>query len=147
MENARRPLRAVVDTNLVVSGLLIKRGLPYQLISAWNHDLFTMIVSELLLAEYAAVLPRKKFTTKYGLTVEEIAAFTEAVLTRALKVSASEGLVLSIRDDRDRMVVATALAGEADYVVTGDEDLLVLRDEPKLGHVEIVTAREFLRIM
>ena len=55
---------------------------------------------------------------------------------------------LHVRDPKDELILATALGGRADFLVSGDDDLVVLRDEPKLKErLKIVTATEFLALV
>jgi hypothetical protein len=58
MTKQNTPVRAVVDTNLIVSGLLKKPGVPYQIVEALRHGHFTLVLSPLLLTEYRQVLQR-----------------------------------------------------------------------------------------
>src|SRR3972149_7072984 len=141
------PPKAVVDTNLVLSGLLLKRGLPYELVEAWRRGSFLLLVSDALREEYDQVLPRPTFAVKYGLTAEEVRAFLALVSMLGLRVTPQRRLSVKIRHQKDEKVLAAALGGKAEYLVTGDQDLLVLRDDPHLKHLKIVTAREFLEIL
>jgi predicted nucleic acid-binding protein len=52
-----------------------------------------------------------------------------------------------VRDPNDEKVLAAALGNRAGYLVTGDEDLLALRDDPRIKGLRIVTAREFLETL
>ena len=56
-------------------------------------------------------------------------------------------LPVQVRDPKDEHVLAAALSGKADYLVTGDEDLLHLDGDPKLGNLQIITAREFVNLL
>jgi hypothetical protein len=52
-----------------------------------------------------------------------------------------------VRDPKDEQILGTALASDADYLVTGDEDLLELAGDPRLGTLTIVTVVDFLAIL
>lgn len=147
MRKKKSLVSAVIDTNLFVSGLINKQGTPSQLIDALRQGAFTLVLSESLHTEYNQVLPRPKFTRKYGITEEEIADFLFLVETNALRVTPSHNLPVKVRDKKDERVLAAALGGKADYLVTGDDDLLVLRDDPRLGELKIVTGAEFSDIL
>ena len=54
---------------------------------------------------------------------------------------------VSSRDPKDDPLLAVALSGHADYLITGDDDLLVLDGEPALGTLRIVTVRDFLQLL
>lgn len=93
------------------------------------------------------VLHREKFTSRFGLTPEDRADFLALVDSRATFVAPVAHLPIAVRDAKDDIVLATALGGEAEYLVTGDRDLLVLKDDPRLRVVQILTVREFLAIL
>jgi putative PIN family toxin of toxin-antitoxin system len=130
----------------VVSGLLSNRGAAYLLLEAWRADAFVLLYSDDLYAEYADVLPRPKFA-RYHLTPEIIAAFLRRVRRRGRRVTPRRRLPIAVRDPKDDMVLAAALGGHADYLVTGDADLLDLRGRPEVGTLHIVTVPEFLTIL
>ena len=105
------------------------------------------MITDPLYHEYARVLPGPKFKARYGLTDERASAFLSMLLGVAEKVTPQPTLPLSVRDVNDEMVLAAALGGHADYLVTGDGDLLELRGRPELGALQIVTVVEFLEIL
>jgi putative PIN family toxin of toxin-antitoxin system len=97
--------------------------------------------------EYREVLPRPKFREKYHLSEGTIAAFLRRLDYEAVMVEPRRTLPLPDRDVKDEKVLAAALGGKADYLVTGDDDLLVLREDPRLGALQIVTVAEFLQLL
>ncbi|MCL5957730.1 MAG: putative toxin-antitoxin system toxin component, PIN family [Chloroflexi bacterium] len=147
MRKKSPPLSAVVDTNIFVSGLITKLGTPAQLVESLRNGAFTLLLSEPLCAEYALVFPRPQFTHKYGITTEEVDEFLFLLDTTARRIMPSRRLPVTARDKKDERILAAALGGKANYLVTGDKDLLVLRDDPALGELKIVTAREFLEVL
>ncbi|MCE4537989.1 putative toxin-antitoxin system toxin component, PIN family [Pelomonas sp. P7] len=137
----RRP-RWVVDTNVVVSALLW-RGTPGRLIElAVEEQAVQLFTSRALLAELAATLVKKKLT-KYvaatGMTADQLLANYRLVATtvavRNLDVRVS-------RDVDDDDVLACAMAAHADLIVSGDEDLLVLK---AFAGVPIVTVAQAIK--
>ena len=118
-------MRIVADTNTVLSGLLWQ-GPPRRLIDLARERAVTLCTSTALLAELAEVIGRAKFTARVhdaGVAaaelVEDYARLAEIVVPTSLTEPAS-------RDPDDDLVLATALAGEASLIVSGDRDLLVL---------------------
>jgi putative PIN family toxin of toxin-antitoxin system len=144
MSDAWRPTSAVVDLNLFVSGLISPLGRPYQIIERLRYGAFTLVISRQIREELDVVLHRDKFTVKLGLTADVIDAFLFLVDAQASFVEPSQQLPVAVRDPKDAIILATAIDGRADFLVTGDMDLLVLRDDPAVGSLQIVTAREFL---
>ncbi len=144
--SARNPdrTRIVLDTNLLVSGLIIPRGLPHQLLAEWRRGRFRLLVSDAILAEYAAVLARPQFAAKYGLTAADVAALLRRMRTEGERVTPTETVPVAVRDPKDVHLLAAALGGNAAYLVTGDADLLVLNGDVALGPLRIATARAFL---
>jgi putative PIN family toxin of toxin-antitoxin system len=145
MSGTRQP-SAVVDLNLFVSGIISELGLPRRLIIRVRQDAFVLVLSRQLRDELDEVLRRQKLA-RYGLTAEGRAAFFDVIDARAVIVRPSPTLPLAVRDRKDEIVLATALGGSADYLVTGDADLLTLKDDPRIGSLRIVTVREFLEIL
>lgn len=139
--------RAVVDLNLFVSGLISRLGLPFQLIERLRQDQFILVTCPQLRHELDGVLRREKFTVRYRIRAEIRDELLDLIDTRAIIVTPHQSVPIAVRDPKDEIVLATALAGNADYIVTGDEDLLVLNGEPAIGKVQIVTVREFLSVL
>jgi putative PIN family toxin of toxin-antitoxin system len=137
-------LIAVVDTNLFVSGTILKRGAPFALLEAWRRREFVVLLSAPQDAELRDVLARPKFLTDYRLTETEIDQFFEDLARLTIPVPLHLPLPVEVRDTKDEAVLAAALGGRAGYVVTGDNDLLVLAGDPRLGALKIVNARAFL---
>jgi putative PIN family toxin of toxin-antitoxin system len=139
-------VRAVVDTNLFVSGLILNHGLPSQLVKTLRQGGFRLVLSEVLLEEYRRVLTRQHFAQRYGLTPQEIRDFL-TLLATAQSATPQRQLPVRVRDVKDNPVLATALGGKAEYLVTGDEDLLILDGHPKLPNLRIITVRAFLELL
>lgn len=147
MRSDNEPPRVVVDTNLVVSGLLNPFGAPAQLIVARRRGEFTLLVTDQLRAEYERVLVRPRLARRYGLSSDAVATFLRQLHARGVMAAAVGTLPVQVRDEKDEPVLAAALGGNAAYLVTGDDDLLVLNGDPKLGSLQISTVRAFLAAM
>jgi putative PIN family toxin of toxin-antitoxin system len=143
-----KPLpRAVVDTNLVVSGVVVKRGHPLALFQQWQQGRFRLLLSSPLRNEYANVLYRPKLLTAHGVARDDIDAFLRLVDTDSEFVTPAVTLPVVVRDPKDEPVLAAALGGNADFLVTGDDDLLALAGDPRLGRLRIVTVVVFLPLV
>ena len=130
-------MRLVFDNNVVVSAALLAGSVPRQAFDK-ALDEGTVLISVPVLLELAEVLSRKKFN-KY-LREEEQMRFMVALLKEAELVEITE-TVTDCRDAKDNKFLELAVNGEADCIVSGDEDLLVLN--PFRG-IPILTPKEFL---
>ena len=148
----RRPprrtlLRVTVDTNLFVSAT-ISRGSPLQLILAWRRGLFVLVLSESLVREVGTVLRRPHIVERYGVRESDVRRL-ERRFERAAAIVADDELSdlpaeLQVRDVKDVRILQTALTGEADFLVSGDDDLLSLSGEEALGKLQVITVNDFL---
>jgi len=147
MKRGSVPLKVSVDTNQFFSAAILKRGHPYLLVEAWRRDRFQLIVGNCQRQEIERALRKPETLLKYGVTDAEREDILGAIDERALPVTPLESIPLAVRDPKDELILAAALGGGADYLVTGDADLLVLDGDPRLGSLRIVTARAFLDIL
>ncbi len=132
--------RYVFDTNVIVSSLLFKNSNPSKAFRcALKHG--EVLLSLELLEELSDVLGREKFDR--FVTSEERDEFLETFVERAILVEVIER-VQECRDPKDDKILELALNGQAEYIVSGDKDLLVLNP---FRDVKIVTAEEFLRVV
>ena len=117
-------LRIVIDTNVVLSALLFKFGKVGWLVPLWQFRRVTPIVSKATASELIRVLKYPKFK----LTPDEQTAVLSAFLPYA-EISVVQGAasVPACRDPDDDMFLALAAQARADYLVTGDADLLAVR--------------------
>lgn len=138
---------AVVDTNLFVSGSILKRGDPHQLLLAWRSGAFTLVTSDEQREELHDVLHRSEIAERYSLSGAEISALLRRIDRIAVRTALRGSLPVKVRDPQDEKILATALGGKADYLVTGDADLLELAGHPKLGSLNIVTVKAFLETL
>lgn len=136
--------RIVIDTNLFISGTIVKGGTPFQLLEAWRNGFCSLLVSDYQRDELHRVLQRPAIREKYALTSEEIKILFRLLDTAAKNVPQRRRLPIAVRDPKDEMILSSALEGKADYLVSGDEDLLSLRADSRIGTLKVVTAREFL---
>jgi putative PIN family toxin of toxin-antitoxin system len=118
-------VRAVVDTNVLLSGLFW-RGRPHALIEQVRAGTLTLISSPALLAELAEVMNRPKFQAIVARTNTDPER-TRADLRRLAKIIDPPPLTAPVsRDPSDDAVLALAAASQADLIITGDADLLTL---------------------
>ena len=134
-------MKVVLDTNIWVSAWLW-RGTPGHLIRLARKSAITLCSSEALLAELEKILSYGKITQKMqslNFTKEQLMIGTREI-TKIYEIS--ELNVPELRDPDDTMVLATAIASQADAIITGDQDLLVLAE---YQGIKIITAQDFLQ--
>jgi uncharacterized protein len=133
-------MKIVVDTNIFVSGWLWG-GIPARLFRlARNHQVI-ICTSEPILTELDDTFGKQKLQVKLqslGFTTGGLISGTRE-LVKIYPISTVD--LPELRDTKDNMILATAVAAEAEAIVTGDQDLLVLRE---YKGIPIVTVREFL---
>lgn len=132
-------IRAVIDTNVYISAFVGAPGsTPSRVLDAHSSGRFEIVTSERLIAELSRALRHKKLIRQSadgrgGEFVDEVARI-------ALFADDSDDPPESTRDRDDDYVVAVAVNGGADYIVSGDRDLTEAIDPP----VAVVTPAEFL---
>ena len=129
--------RVVIDPGVILSGLLSPAGPPGQILAAVRAGELEAVVSEHLLNELADVLTRPKF--RGFITIEEAIALDDE-LRRVARVAADPPDPESLaRDPDDDYLIALAKTAEADAIISGDGDLLVLVTDPP-----VIAPRAFL---
>lgn len=136
---ASKPLPVILDTNVWISGIFFERGAPAQLLARWRDGHFVVIVTSATLAELSEVLYRK--TAQFGAPIELAAQWLEFIQAYAIQVEVETHLQGLSRDPKDDMLLEATVAGEVDFLVTGDQDLLVLGS---IGSAQIISPRAFL---
>ena len=136
-------MRAVIDTNVLLSGLLW-RGQPHALLAHVRSGTVSMLSSPALLAELADVIGRAKFdailtktNTSRERSLAEVRQLAEVIDPPPLPQPVC-------RDPDDDAVLALALAAQVDLIVSGDDDLLVLG---RFEGIPIVNAAQALRLI
>lgn len=123
-------LRVVLDTNVLLSGIAYPSSIPGQILTAWRHGAVEVLLSEYILDELRRVLPR--LTHRHGLTAAEIDDLLDILSIQADVIQPASDTDPELRDENDQPVPGTLLAAletsGADYLVTGDKDLLALAD-------------------
>jgi|SRR5208337_2019044 len=122
-------MKVVLDTNVLVSALLKRDSIPARIVRAvWNGNL-QLLLSSALREELANVLEYPKIRKRIVAQHIDAAQFLELLPFFATEVVLDDISVPRPRDADDWMVLATLVAGQGDWLITGDSDLLVLSDE------------------
>jgi len=128
-------LRVVLDNTVYYSAVGLHGAGASKVLDAWHAEQFELLTSEAILQEVERVL-RTKAAYETGI------ALILATLRRWAILVTSTEVITACRDADDNKILAAAVAGRADYIVTDDKDLRVL--SPFRG-IEIITVNRFLR--
>ena len=126
MRSADSVLRVVIDTNVLLSGLLW-HGAPHVLLEHVRAGTLGLVSSPAILAELAIVLARPKFevilarsNTSRGIALAELRQLAEVIEPPRLDSPVC-------RDPDDDAVLALALAAQVDMIISGDDHLIALK--------------------
>lgn len=138
-------MKIVLDTNILVSAAVRRDG-PSAIVLRWVRDGFIdLIMTEALAAEFERVIHYPRIGRKVsGASDWQDPYVREIRMLASVVVPGSTAAGAVPRDPNDEMVLDAAIAGEVDYIVTGDQDLLTLGD---YRGIEIVTPVRFLQIV
>lgn len=131
-------IKATLDSNVWVSAFVAPRGLPGQIFDAWQDRKFTLVISEHIIKEVERIA-EDKIKIKQNFVEYYISEFY-----RLAEVVEPALVYFPFLDEDDLPVLGTALAGRAEFLVTGDQQLLGLK---KVNGIPIITPRNFLEII
>ena len=136
MKNEPQKIRAVLDTNVLISALVFG-GTPREVTDLIAQKTFRPVMSEEILSELRRIIVTK--FPEYSLLVESY----EKLLRRyAIWIPLGSKTIMVSRDPDDNKVIETAVIAKCHFIVSGDKDLLVLR---AYSDIKIVKPIEFLR--
>jgi putative PIN family toxin of toxin-antitoxin system len=115
-------IRVVIDTNVWLSGLVFG-GQPKELIRLFIEDTISVVISEELISEL-----RRKIVQKFPLYIPNVDLLELSLRQDANLIKLGSQTVNASRDPDDNKVIETALIGQCHYIVSGDKDLLVLKN-------------------
>lgn len=120
-------IRAVLDTNVIVSGVLNPEGGPGKVLqAALEGQRFQMVTSLPILAEVGEVLRRPRIARRHGAVERDIALLLVRLFSVSLVTEGTMSPEVVVEDPTDNMFLAAATEGDAGYIVSGDRHLLQL---------------------
>lgn len=137
-------IRAVIDTSIFVSGVISPLGSPRKILELAKRNLFEVVTSVSINREILEVLHRNYIYAKYNLNedvVDDIATF---LYEGTILTEDSYEVSKITEDPGDNKFIGCAIEGEADYIVSGDEHLLSLKN---YRGIQIVNVDSFLKIL
>lgn len=124
------------DTNIYVSAIHFTTGIPRKLLDLAERGVFILIVSKRIMMELRGVL-----RTKFAYTPEKLDLEEELLLSLCETVESHHRIRRIKEDPDDNRILECALAGDADYIVSGDKHLLRLQS---YKGISILLPAEFL---
>ncbi|MFA5904983.1 MAG: putative toxin-antitoxin system toxin component, PIN family [Desulfobacula sp.] len=137
-----KKLRAVIDTNLFVSGLFTQEGHTFDIQELWVSQFFELAVSEDILKEIRATLQKPHIRKALFLYEGEEDSIIDLIKEKAFIVTRDRYKTDRIKKDlSDNKFLACALEAKADFIVSGDNHLLELKH---YQGIQIVNAKIFV---
>lgn len=134
--------RVVIDTNTLASGAVSSHGPIATLITAWQNGAFDVLLSNEIYVELQRTLGKPYFTTHLSqAAIADYLLLVKAVAIPIVITIPVHGVATHPEDDR---ILATALSGRADYLITGDRNL---RDLGTCKGISIMDARSFITLL
>jgi putative PIN family toxin of toxin-antitoxin system len=130
-------MRIVLDTNLLISGIFWG-GTPHEILKLWFENKFEVWATEDIISEYFRII--EKIAKGNTQVIRE----WKLLLAETLKICKTDLKLTICRDPKDNMFLECAASISAKYLVSGDDDLLVLKT---IGNTSILRAAEFLEII
>lgn len=127
--------RVILDTNIVISSVL--GGALVLIFEKWDQREFTVVVTSDILSEYFDVINRPKFRLKQ----ETIDKITRYLYQFSEYVVPEEKIQVIKADPKDDKFLEAAVAGKVDFIVSGDNHLLEIKE---FRDIPIISGREFL---
>lgn len=137
-------MEAVLDTNVVISAALGPKGPPAEIVRAWRANSFVWVTSPALLQELDRVIHSRHIKRYLAWDEQRIDEFLTAARQDTRLVTPKKRLSIIKTDEPDNRVREAASEAHADYIVSGDSDLLDLQS---YRDAEIVTPARFLALL
>jgi uncharacterized protein len=119
-------MRVVLDTNIIVSAFISPTSSSARILEAYQTGIFALVMSAELLQEYEAALTYEKVQRYHKLNQSQIAKAVQALAATASVVEPATPISVISQDQDDNKLFACALAGNAQYIVSGDAWVLAV---------------------
>ena len=132
-------MKVVLDTNIFISAFLWT-GNPRKVLKRIANGFDELYITDDILKEIASALSRKKF----NLNIERINEYLQIIESFSIKLSSKNKYEEISRDKDDNKILQCGIDGNVDFIITGDNDLLVLEN---YKNIKIIKAKEYLDIV
>lgn len=136
--------RVVIDTNVLISGIIQSKGYPYKIVKTWEKGELILITSPAMINEAEKVLNYPRIKIRYKLNDDKIKQTIVNLLRYSVLINNLPSLDVIKDDPDDNAILSTAVEGKADYIISGDSHLLVLKN---YKDIEIITPKRFCEII
>lgn len=136
--------RVVIDTNVLISGIIQRSGFPFKVVKLWEDEAIVLITSAATIEEAERVLNYPKIRERYKLTGDDINRSVTNLFRYSVIADDPPEINVIKEDPADNKILSTAIAGKADFIISGDAHLLKLLN---FKGIEIVTSRRFWEIV
>lgn len=144
LKQSENDLRVVADTNVLISGLLgIKNSPSARILQAIRTQKVILVTSPLIMEEVSNVINRERIVKVIKMTKRERIKFIEMLIERSDMTPGRKLPQVIGRDEKDDKFLVCAIEGKADYIITGDKDLL---DLGEYEGIKIITPRKFMAL-
>lgn len=135
--------QVVIDTNVFVSAILNPRGSPAAIFKLEREKKIKILVSHPILQEYIKTLSYPHLQKKHGLSKEQISKKVLRLVKHGKFINPETKLNIVADDPDDNIFLECAVAGEADYIISGDKHLKSLKS---FSGIKILDSAAFLNI-
>lgn len=122
-------MKVVLDANVLLSGLILPKSIPGDILQAWREVRFDLVLSEAMLEEIGRVLSYPKIRKRLRWNDKRIERFLLLLKFKSLMVEPAIQKFEGLRDQADAPILAALVESQAEALVTGDKDLLSLSDQ------------------
>jgi uncharacterized protein len=136
-------MRIVIDTNVVISRYIKPEGKVAQIFQAWEQETFELLVSQEILEEYQRALLYPDVQRRHQLTEEQVREVIDDLRELASIIQPTEKIAVVKDDADDNKFIECAVAGKAEYIVSGDPDLLAVKE---YRGIQILSPTVFLAV-
>jgi putative PIN family toxin of toxin-antitoxin system len=133
--------KVIIDTNILISGLLKQKSDPGLILSLIEQNIITLCLSEAIFTEYEEVLTRDKFK---HLDQKKVQEFLLQLKKHAQWVRPRVSVDVIKNDQADNMFLECALTAKADFLVTGNTKHFTLQ---KFHQTQILAPKDFMRVI
>ena len=134
-------MRLILDTNILLSALLSPRGAPARLLEAWERKRFTLVACDALIAELREVPARSFFRSRLRAGAAELLAAGIRDFSLFCRDIPSGPIA---PDPKDSYLLALAEVSQAEFLVTGDKELLALK---RHNFARIITPAAMIEVL